>query len=100
MQVQSKININQIRGFDSYAGIISKDGSEVYSQNINFDGVKIPFAAYQKKNEYNHPILNAENYDLKNFLTKSIKDKTAKLIIADETITMKSDKIISLMYEK
>ena len=96
----SKININEITGTNSYAGIISKDGSKVYSQNINFDGVKIPFAAYQKKNEYNFPLLNAKNYRLKNFSAKSVKDKTAKLFIDDETIIMKPEKIISLMYEK
>ena len=96
----SKINIYEITGTNSYAGIISKDGSEVYSQNVNFDGVKIPFAAYQKKNEYNFPLLNAKNYKLKNFSAKSVKDKTAKLFIDDETIVMKPEKIISLMYEK
>ena len=96
----SKIKINNIKGINSYAGIISKDGSKVYSQNISFDGVKIPFAAYQKKNEYEYPFLNAENYELNNFSAKSIKDKTAKLIINDETTVMKSENIISLMYEK
>ncbi len=96
----SKINIYEITGTNSYAGIISKDGSEVYSQNVNFDGVKIPFAAYQKKNEYNFPLLNAKHYKLKNFSAKSVKDKTAKLFIDDETIVMKPERIISLMYEK
>jgi hypothetical protein len=96
----SKININQIKGLNSYAGIISKDGSKVFSNNINFDAVKIPFAAYQKKNEYNYPLLVAQNYKLKNFLTKSIKDTTADLISEDETLVMKAKKVISLMYEK
>ena len=40
------------------------------SKNINFDGVKIPFAAYQKKNAYDYPLLETQNYKLKNFLTK------------------------------
>ena len=96
----SRIIINQITGTDSYAGIISKDGSKVYSKNIKFDGVKIPFAAYQKKNEYNFPSLDVKDYTLKNFVAKSIKDKTAELITNDVTIEMNSDNIISLMYEK
>ena len=96
----SKININHIKGVNSYAGIISKDGSKVFSNNINFDGVKIPFAAYQKKNEYNYPSLETQNYKLKNFLKKSIKDTTADLISEDETFVMKTKKVISLMYEK
>ena len=66
----------------------------------NFDGVKIPFAAYQKKNEYDYPMLEAKNYELKNFLTKSIKDTTANLISEDESLIMKSNQIISLIYEK
>ncbi len=96
----SNININQAKGINSYAGIISKDGSKVISKNIYFDGVKIPFAAYNKKNEYKYPQLEAKNYIIKNYLTKSIKDTTAKLISEDETLVMKSNKIISLMYEK
>ncbi len=96
----SKINVDEITGTNSYAGIISKDGSEVYSQNIKFDGVKIPFAAYQKKKEYDFPFLDAKKYKIRNFSAKSIKDKTAKLSIEDEVIVMKSEKIISLMYEK
>ncbi len=96
----SKINIDEITGTNSYAGIISKDGSEVYSQNIKFDGVKIPFAAYQKKKEYDFPFLDAKKYQIRNFSAKSIKDKTAKLSTEDEIIEMESEKIISLMYEK
>jgi hypothetical protein len=96
----SKINIDEIKGINSYAGIVSKDGSEVFSKNIIFDGVKIPFAAYQKKNEYKYPLLVTTSYKLKNFLTKSIKDATANLISDDETLVMKSKKLISLVYEK
>ena len=96
----SRVNISQIVGKNSYAGVVSKDGSKVYSNNINFNGVKIPFAAYQKKNEYDYPLLNIKNYKLKNFVTKSIRDKTAKLITEEEVRVMKSNKIISLMYEK
>ena len=97
---ESEINIDKVTGINSYAGIISKDGSEVYSQNIKFDGVKIPFAAYQKKKEYDFPFLDAKKYQIKNFLVKSIQDKTAKLSTEDEITVMKSEKIISLMYEK
>ena len=53
----------------------------------------------QKKN-YKYPILQAKNYEIKNFLTKPIKDKTANLILETEFTVMKSSKINSLMYEK
>ena len=54
----------------------------------------------KKKNEYNYPSLETQNYKLKNFLKKSIKDTTADLISEDETFVMKTKKVISLMYEK
>ena len=50
--------------------------------------------------EHDYPLLETQNYKLKNFLTKSIKDTTADLISEDETLVMKSKKVISLMYEK
>ena len=97
---ESDININNVKGLNSFAGIISKDGSEVISENIFFDNVQIPFAAYQKKKNYKYPILQLKNYEIKNFLTKPIKDKTANLILETEFAVMKSSKINSLMYEK
>lgn len=97
---ESIINIDQIKGKNSFAGVISKDGSKVYTQNIDFKDVKVPFAAYQKKNEYNYPFLEAKNFKISNFLTKPIKDSTAELIYDDEIVTMKLENIISLMYEK
>ena len=36
----SEIKIDEMKAINSYAGIISKDGSKVFSNNINFDGVK------------------------------------------------------------
>lgn len=96
----SIVSLNKIEGINSYAGIISKDGSKVISSNVIFDGVKIPFASYQKKNEYLHPSLEVKNYRIKNFLTKPIKDVTANLVIDDKILVLNSSKVISLMYEK
>ena len=96
----SRVYINKINGINSFAGIISKDGSQVYSNNVYFDGVKIPFASYQKKNEYNYPFLKNKKYELYNFLTKSIKDETSFIDMKDESVVMKSEEIIPLIYEK
>ena len=96
----SKIYINEIIGKNSYAGIVSKDGSKVYSSDINFDGVKIPFAAYQKKNEYDYPMLNTKNYVVKNSIVTSIKDPTSNLNIKDDILIVNSEKILPIMYEK
>ena len=96
----SKIKISKINGINSYAGIVSKDGSEVYSTDINFDGVQIPFAAYQKKKEYNHGSLIVKNYKIKNSYTKWIKDKESNITIDDMSIAMETKKILPIVYEK
>ena len=97
---ESNVKIYKVKGINSYAGIISKDGSEVYSDNINFDGVKIPFAAYQKKKEYSNASLIAKNYTISNFLAKSIKDKVSKILINDKSIEIESNEILPIIYEK
>ena len=91
MGEESNVKIYKIKGVNSYAGIISKDGSEVYSDNISFDGVHIPFAAYQKKKEYSYGSLTAKNYIVNNFLAISIKDKDSKILINDESIEIDSN---------
>ena len=79
----SNIKISKITAKNSKSGIISKDGSKVYSKNILFDGVKIPFAAYQKKKEYNYGLLVVENFDVDNFLVKFAKDEKSNIILND-----------------
>lgn len=96
----SKINIFKIKAFNSHAGIISKDGSEVYSSDIDFNGVLIPFAAYQKKKEYNYGSLIVKNYDINNFSTKWIKDKESKITINDIPIEIETEKILSIINDK
>ena len=96
----SKINIYKIKAFNSHAGIVSKDGSEVYSSDIDFNGVLIPFAAYQKKKEYNHGSLIVKNYDINNFSTKWIKDKESKIIVNNVPLEIETKKILSIINEK
>ena len=45
----SNIKVSKISAINSKFGIISKDGTKIYSKNILFENVEIPFAAYQKK---------------------------------------------------
>ena len=96
----SKINIYKIKAFNSHAGIISKDGSEVYSSDIDFNGVLIPFAAYQKKKEYNYGSLIVKNYNINNFYTKWIKDKESKIIVNNVHLEIETKKILSIINEK
>ena len=37
---------------ENFAGLFKKMVDELYSSDINFDGVQIPFFLYQKKNIY------------------------------------------------
>jgi len=97
---KSKINLSSIKAINSFVGIASKDGSNVYSDNLNFDGVLIPFAAYQKKKEYNHGNLVAKNFSLNNFSKKWIKDKKSKIIVNDILVENVTKKIIPIIYEK
>ena len=79
----SNIRISKINAFNSKSGIISKDGSKVYSNDIFFEDVQIPFAAYQKKKQYNHGILDVKNFKVNNFLVKFAKDNKSKIILND-----------------
>ena len=57
-------------------------------------------AAYQKKNEYDYPMLNTKNYVIKNSIVTSIKDPTSNLNIKDDILIVNSEKILPIMYEK
>ena len=89
-----------IKAINSFVGIASKDGSNVYSENLDFDGVLIPFAAYQKKSEYNHGTLVVKNFSLNNFSKKWIKDKNSKILVNDILVESETKKIIPIIYEK
>ena len=79
----SNIRISKINAFNSKSGIISKDGSKVYSDDIFFDDVQIPFAAYRKKKQYDHGFLVIKNFKVNNFLVKFAKDSKSKIILND-----------------
>jgi len=97
---ESNLEIDKIEGQNSFAGIISKDGSIVNSNDIMFDRVLFPFATYQKKNQYKFPFLKASNFKTENYLVNSIKDETSTILISDDTKILKTKKINSLIYEK
>ena len=77
----SLIYVSKISATDSKFGIVSKDGSKVYTSLINFDNVEIPFAAYQKKNEYDEASLIVNDFDINNFSMKFFKDKRSTIIL-------------------
>tara|TARA_B100000787_G_scaffold111113_1_gene82694 strand:+ start:793 stop:3396 length:2604 start_codon:yes stop_codon:yes gene_type:complete len=78
---ESNIKISKIKAVNSKSGIISKDGSKIYSNNIFFNNVKIPFAAYQKKSQYNHGLLVVNDFKVDNFLVKFAKDDESQITL-------------------
>ena len=75
------IKIFKINAINSKSGIVSKDGSRVYSNDIFLDNVEIPFASYQKKPQYGHGLLVVNNFKVDNFLIKFAKDKRSEIIL-------------------
>ena len=89
----SKVNIQNLNIFKSFLGIVSKDGSIVSAKNIKNKNVRIPFASYIKKKEFNSPILKLNNIINDNYQTLYYKDKYSKIII-DNIIQYKITKNI------
>ena len=97
---KSIVDISNIYAIDSHAGIVSKDGSIVTSNNIRFDSVLVPFSAYQKKKEYNYGSLVVKNYDLKKFHVKWLKDKGSKIIANEQTLKKSTSDILKIINNK
>ena len=83
--------------------------NKVHTKNISTNNeYEFSLKNKEKRNDTSIPKIDKLKYKeningkniIKNFLTKSIKDTTANLISEDETLVMKSKKIISLMYDK
>ena len=81
---KSTIHASKLSAKDSKFGVVSKDGSRVYVSKINFHKVEIPFAAYQKKNEYDEASLIAKDFDINNFSMKFLKDKKSTIILNND----------------
>tara|TARA_B100000767_G_scaffold273930_1_gene305466 strand:- start:1141 stop:3738 length:2598 start_codon:yes stop_codon:yes gene_type:complete len=96
---ESIINVSKVNAINSKSGIISKDGSKVYSRDISFNNVKIPFASYQKKSQYSHGFLQVNDYHAKDFLVKFAKDNKSEIIIdnVSQISSENNKKIISLV---
>ena len=90
---ESNIKVSKIYAVNSQSGIVSKDGSKVYAKDIFFNNVKIPFAAYQKKTEYDYGFLAVNDFKIDNFLIKFAKDDKSKITLDNITqINIKKNK--------
>tara|TARA_B100000902_G_scaffold356254_1_gene369769 strand:+ start:827 stop:3433 length:2607 start_codon:yes stop_codon:yes gene_type:complete len=92
----SRVKIFNLVGKNSLIGVASKDGSNTYVENIKFFNVDYPFAAYKKKEVYEHGKLDLNNFSVKGFKKQYIRDFNS--IIFDEKLNKKlgiSDKEIN-----
>ena len=96
----SKVNINNITGKNSYIGIATKDGSEVNANNISMEGVKLPFASYNKKFEYKRARMYLNNININDFHHKWIVDKNSKIFLNDSPVGQVSKDILEVIYQK
>jgi hypothetical protein len=96
----SEVEISDIKAKNSYIGIVSKDGSNAFVKNIQFDNVKIPFSAYQKKPEYSFAKMSISNIKSDNYLIDSIRDKKSKIFENNNEIGKFTANILSVITEK
>jgi hypothetical protein len=93
----SKIIVSNIKANKSHIGIASKDGSIVNIKDIDLNYVNIPFAAYQKKPEYEFGKMNLKNFRLKNFYSKWITDNGSKIIVNEKNVGKKIKDILAIV---
>ena len=95
------VNIKKINARNSYIGIASKDGSISIVENINFINVKIPFASYQKKKSYEPGLLKVNSpLNLKNYVTRNIKDKKSDIYINGKKVKDFNNEAFNVVYKK
>ena len=96
----SNIKISNITATNSFVGIAAKDGSIVSAKNITTNNVKIVFASFIKKKEYNEPILMLKNIDVQNSIEKWLVDDKSKIMYENSTVGKISKNIIPIIYDK
>ena len=94
----SDLEINDVQIVKSYLGIVSKDGSTVNAKSINTSNVRIPFATYIKKNEYNAPELNIKDIVYQDYKILYAKDKLSKFTINNSIKKKITNNIIDKIY--
>ena len=77
----------------------------IKEQNItsekNFVNVKIPFASYRKKKSYKYGFIKVKDpINLKNYVTKNIKDKKSDIYINGNKIKGSNNELLNVVYKK
>jgi len=96
----SIVNLTNITAKKSLIGIASKDGSVVRASNILMENVKLPFLSFNKKFEYEPPVMHLNDISVSNFEEKWLTDKQSKIYYNNSRVGKISKDIIPIVYEK
>ncbi len=97
---ESIVDIDNVKGENSFVGIVSKDGSTVTMKNIFLKNTIIGMAAYIKKNEYREGKIFAKNLNLINSRIISLTDNLSEIFINNKKTKNKNENIIDVIYKK
>ena len=78
---ESEITINNILILNSKMGLVSKDKSKLYADNVSISGSDVAIAAYIKKNEYGPAFIEANNVTINESSLKYFKQKGSVMTI-------------------
>ena len=95
----SNINANHLEIFKSYLGIASKDGSILKVRDTTISNVKVPFAAYKKKNEYEKPVLETQNVIYQDYKKLYLKDESSTINIDGKFQKEISNDVLNKIYD-
>lgn len=96
----SKVEINNVNGVNSFIGITSKDGSVVTANNISLEKVQIPFASFNKKFEYETANMKLNDIKVSGYYEKWITDKKSKIFYKNKRVGKVTKKINDAIYNK
>jgi hypothetical protein len=78
---ESEITINNILILNSKMGLVSKDKSKLYADNVSISGSDVAIAAYIKKSEYGPAFIEANNVTINESSLKYFKQKGSVMTI-------------------
>ena len=80
----SNISLNNVKVYNSYIGIASKDSSITKINNLDLNNINTCVSTYNKKQEFVGSILQVKNMKCKNFITIQNADKLSKIIFENK----------------
>ena len=97
----SNVQILNLKGTNSFVGVASKDGSKTIVQEVEFNGVNIPFASYIKKLSYEAANLDVKKIStLKTFEALGLKDENSEIFIDGESKGNIEEDILNIIYKR